>query len=91
MAKILISPIGTGGLSKDNTSAREYRKTNYKIDEKVYERSFVSSALKDHLGIDHILFIGTVKSMWEEVYRFYNEDKGSEERKLSNRSARWTY
>lgn len=78
MAKILISPIGTGSLNKDNSSAREYRKVNYQIDGKNYERSFVSSVLKEHFEIDHIIFIGTVKSMWEEVYRYYNEEKTSE-------------
>ncbi|MDX1957340.1 MAG: TIGR02221 family CRISPR-associated protein [Leptospiraceae bacterium] len=75
MAKILISPIGTGQQKSDNSSSREYKTAKYKIDEMEYERSFVSSVLKEHLQIDHIIFIGTVKSMWEEVYRFYNEDK----------------
>lgn len=71
MAKILISPLGTGSLNKDNTSAREYRKAIYKINGKEYKRSFVSSVLQEHLQLDGIFFIGTVKSMWEEVYNYF--------------------
>lgn len=72
MAKILISPLGTGPFNtKDDRVVREYRKAKYKIDGRSYESSFVSSALYQHLDLDSIIFIGTVKSMWEEVYRFF--------------------
>jgi len=68
MAKILISPLGSG--SKN----REYRPAQYKIGEfPPYERKFIASALYDHLELDGIIFIGTVRSMWEEVYKFFCE------------------
>ncbi|OKH53497.1 CRISPR-associated protein [Calothrix sp. HK-06] len=76
MAKILISPIGLGGRfkNKDNYD-REYQDTCYKIDDKSYPSSrFMASVLYKHLNLDGIVFIGTVKSMWEEVYRFFCED-----------------
>ncbi|MGB3509044.1 MAG: TIGR02221 family CRISPR-associated protein [Microcoleaceae cyanobacterium] len=75
MAKILISPLGTGSLDRNNIAAREYRKANYKINDQCYERTFFSSVLYENLNLDGIIFIGTVKSMWEEVYRFFSEAK----------------
>ena len=75
MAKILISPIGTGSLNFNNKSAREYRTANYRLEEKDYHKSFISSVLYEHLDLDGIIFIGTVKSMWEEVYRVFCEEK----------------
>ena len=72
MAKILISPLGTGPISKNGNLVRQYNKATYKIsDGKQYNASFISAVLKEHYQIDHIIFIGTVKSMWEEVYRHY--------------------
>ena len=80
MAKILISPLGAGFPTGRNEKAvREYRTAKYKIDNKEYEDSFVASALYKHLKLDGIIFIGTVKSIWEEVYRvFYEEETGEE-------------
>lgn len=78
MAKILISPLGTGALNPNNKSAREYRTAKYRIEEKNYEKSFVSSVLYEHLKLDGIFFLGTVKSMWEEVYRVFCEEKNLE-------------
>lgn len=78
MAKILISPIGIGGKSKNKDAYdREYQDTCYKIGEKSYPSSrFMASVLYEHFELDGIIFIGTVKSMWEEVYRFFCEKKG---------------
>jgi len=74
MAKILISPLGVGGRSKDGNSLdREYQEANYRIDGKEYQSRFMASALYKHFQLDGIIFIGTVKSMWEEVYRFFCE------------------
>ncbi|WP_017306839.1 TIGR02221 family CRISPR-associated protein [Spirulina subsalsa] len=74
MAKILISPLGVGGRFKDKTAAdREYQEADYQIDGKSYKNRFMASALYDHLELDEIIFIGTVRSMWEEVYRFFCE------------------
>jgi CRISPR-associated Csx2 family protein len=78
MAKILISPLGTGAIDKNNTSSREYKKAKYQIDNQSYESSFVASVLYQHLSLDGIIYIGTVKSMWEEVYRFFSETKNLE-------------
>ncbi|OAB60897.1 hypothetical protein AY599_22895 [Leptolyngbya valderiana BDU 20041] len=52
---------------------REYDSVEYQINGSSYQSSFVSSALYQHLNLDGIIFIGTVKSMWEEVYRFFCE------------------
>ncbi len=78
MAKILISPLGVGrgfkGTDGSDKSQREYNKADYKIDDKPYPESrFVASVLYEHFKLDGIIFIGTVKSMWEEVYRFFCE------------------
>lgn len=78
MSKILISPLGTGGLNPQNKSAREYRTAKYRFEEKDYNKSFISSVLYEHLELDGIIFIGTVKSMWEEVYRVFCEEKNIE-------------
>jgi CRISPR-associated Csx2 family protein len=75
MAKILISSIGTGALNTNNQAVREYRTAKYRIDEQEYNKSFISSVLYEHLKLDSIIFIGTVKSMWEEVYRVFCEEK----------------
>ncbi|MCO5232093.1 MAG: TIGR02221 family CRISPR-associated protein [Chitinophagales bacterium] len=78
MPKILISFLGTGSISKDGvTSQREYRKAKYSIDDKLIgESSFVSSILMDYFEYDGLILIGTVKSMWEEAYRYFCEKNG---------------
>jgi CRISPR-associated Csx2 family protein len=78
MAKILISSIGIGGRSRHgNAYDREYLETCYKIEDKSYPQSrFMAAVLSEHLKLDGIIFIGTVKSMWEEVYRFFSETNG---------------
>jgi CRISPR-associated Csx2 family protein len=75
MSKILVSFIGTGAFSTHNNSPiREYRKAKYSIEGDILgESPFVSSILYDYLGIDSLILIGTAKSMWEEVYRYYSE------------------
>jgi CRISPR-associated Csx2 family protein len=86
MAKILISSIGVGGSfqnknnpSINNNFERNYRGTTYRIENKDYPNShFVASVLYKHFNLDGIIFIGTVKSMWEEVYRYYSEINGLE-------------
>ena len=75
MAKILISSLGVGGRFKNQDKPdREYRTTCYQIENKSYPKSiFMASVLYEHFDLDGIIFIGTVKSMWEEVYRFFCE------------------
>ncbi|BEO98066.1 hypothetical protein FNCP11_03820 [Fusobacterium nucleatum] len=68
--KVLIAGIG-GGKNKETGT---YRVANYKIENKVYEqRSFITSALEEHYGIDKIIFIGTTGSMWDNLYEFYSK------------------
>lgn len=67
MAKILIAGIG-GGEKRDG----KYRETNYSLDGKVYEnRSFIASVIEEHFQIDKTIFIGTVGSMWDNLYEYY--------------------
>ena len=70
MSKVLIAGIG-GGKNKETST---YRVANYKIEDKVYEqRSFITSALEEHYGIDKTIFIGTTGSMWDNLYEFYSK------------------
>lgn len=67
MAKILIAGIG-GGEKRDG----KYRETNYSLEGKVYEnRSFIASVIEEHFQIDKTIFIGTVGSMWDNLYEYY--------------------
>lgn len=72
MAKVIISFLGTGGYSDRESKCRgEYRETTYFIDNKEYVNSFVSNALKEHYKAEKIIYIGTLKSMWDVVYDTY--------------------
>ncbi len=73
MAKVLISFLGTG--PKDGN--RNYKCAPYKFsDGTIKETPFIAKALAEYYQIDRIILIGTVKSMWEEVYRQFAEAKG---------------
>lgn len=79
MARVLISMLGTGRLDRDKKSERVYLPTEYQIDGKKYMSSFIAAVLARHLKVDKIIFVGTAKSMWEEIYREFavenlNED-----------------
>lgn len=64
MRKILISSLGSG--SKNRT----YQSANYKIENKIYKgKEYISSALEEHFKIDRIYYIGTMGSMWENIYK----------------------
>ena len=70
MAKILIAGIG-GGKKKKGVG---YNLADYYIDsnENLYEnRTFITSALEEHYKIDKTIYIGTVGSMWDELYLHY--------------------
>ena len=74
--KVLISFLGTGPLASNET--RTYKTADYHFgDVDLGSYPFVSAALKKHYGIDKILLVGTVHSMWEEVYRWFNDDSGN--------------
>ncbi len=67
MAKILIAGIGGG-----NKINGKYRETNYSLEGKMYyNRSFISSAIEEHFDIDKTIYIGTVGSMWDNLYEHY--------------------
>lgn len=70
--RILITSLGTGKLDEKIKDKREYVKTNYSIEGKIYEnREYISSALEEHYGIDKVFYIGTLGSMWENIYVHY--------------------
>ena len=71
--KVLLSFLGTGPL--DSKETRTYKTTEYHLGEvPLGSYPFVSSALKKHYQVDTLLLIGTVHSMWEEVYRWFMEN-----------------
>lgn len=70
MAKILISSLGTGDIKKD--SDEEYKKTIYRIDGKEYPETLTAKVLIEHFKIDKTIFIGTNKSMWDNLYYSFN-------------------
>lgn len=72
MAKILIASIGTGRYGQN-----KYEKVKYKINNRVYQESFVAKALSNHIFVDKIYLFGTSASMWDEVYREFG---GSDEK-----------
>ncbi len=83
MAKILVSFVGTGGLIRKEkqggsflASERQYKTTRYHLgEEDLGEFPFVVAALTQYHKVDKVILIGTVRSMWEEVYRYFGEKK----------------
>ena len=76
MPRTLISFIGTGS-RKQGISDREYRSADYTVNgELVGTSTFIASVLQDYLRADRLILIGTVRSMWEEVYRWFAEENG---------------
>lgn len=74
--KVLISFLGTGPFeSKEN---RTYKTARYHLgDTDLGDYPFVSAALKKYYNIDKTILVGTVHSMWEEVYRWFSLDSGN--------------
>lgn len=73
MAKILITPLGRGNKN------REYSSAEYRFDEtkNVYKTNFIAAALAQEIKPDKIIYVGTSKSMWEEVYKYFSEKAGA--------------
>lgn len=66
MRKILITSLGAGNKN------RNYNKANYNIEGKIYENEeYLASALEEHFQIDKTYYIGTLGSMWENIYDYY--------------------
>lgn len=83
MAKVLISFLGTGRLNRNSDqsvplSQRKYDSTKYLLDGCTYETPFVAAALSEHYKVDKVFMIGTVHSMWEEVYNCYSQRNSQE-------------
>ncbi len=75
--KVLLSFLGTGPL--DSKETRTYKTAEYHMgEENLGNYPFVASALKKYYQTDSVLLVGTVHSMWEEVYRWFNTDAGKE-------------
>jgi len=74
MAKVLISLLGTGRQAKDEESSK-YEVTDYKIENKVYKNlTFLSNAIIQHKNIEKVFFIGTNKSMWDNIAETFKSD-----------------
>ncbi len=77
--RVLISFLGTGTpkiVADGIRPMREYRKADYHIGNETYQNfTFMSAALARHYTIDKILMVGTVHSMWEELYRWFYDSK----------------
>jgi len=79
MSKVIISFLGTGGYSDNSNRCRgEYRETTYTIESSEYKNSFVSDVLLKHYNADKIIYIGTLKSMWDVVYDKYIDSPNDE-------------
>lgn len=76
MSKVLISFLGTS-----QKTDRKYRTADYSFKDngEIISTSFIADAIRKHYKIDKLILIGTVKSMWEEVYEtFCEQDVDSE-------------
>jgi len=74
---VLISFLGTG--SFESKEKRIYKTAKYSIEgSELGNFPFLSAALIKHYHIDKFLLIGTVHSMWEEVYRWFCQESGKE-------------
>ena len=75
--KVLVSFLGTG--SFDQKEKRTYKTANYHLGgTELGDYPFVAAALKKHYDIDKVILVGTVHSMWEEVYKWFCEENGQE-------------
>lgn len=76
--KVLLSFLGTGRLQKEGKEERKYATAAYHLgEENLGKYPFVAAALKKHYQADTLLLVGTLHSMWEEVYRWFTEDSGN--------------
>ncbi|MDR2034019.1 MAG: TIGR02221 family CRISPR-associated protein [Helicobacteraceae bacterium] len=77
MAKILITSVGTGEIKKDSDG--EYKKTVYRIDGEEHEGTYIADILIKLKQIDNVIFIGTNKSAWDNLYLIFAEDDVEDE------------
>lgn len=78
MAKVLISPIGVGQTGEKGLG-RQYRLADYKMEDndKIYTTPFITEAISEHFKIDKVIFVGTSKSMWEDLYEYFSKKNGT--------------
>ncbi len=77
MAKVLISLIGTGKQASGDDKNNKYETTDYVLENTLYENmTFTSNAIIQHFDIDRAYFVGTNKSMWDNLVEKFggNED-----------------
>lgn len=65
MRKILIASLGAGD------KKREYKIGNYNINGRIYTEKYIAAALDKEFKMDKIFYIGTLGSMWENIYIDY--------------------
>ena len=76
MAKVLISLIGTGKQASGDNSNNKYETTDYILENKLYkDMTFTSNAIIQHFNIDKVYFIGTNKSMWDNLVEKFGGDE----------------
>ncbi len=75
MSKVLVSFLGTGSNSR-GLGVREYHKARYRFENGVeIDTSFVADALFRFYDIDKLILLGTPKSMWEQVYDVFCDNR----------------
>lgn len=72
MRKILIASLGAGN------ERREYREVSYEIEKSIHIGKYIALALDKEFKMDKIFYIGTLGSMWENVYGDYCEENALE-------------
>lgn len=74
-SRILISFLGTGVIKRNDAAGSDnqvYKTITYQFEDKqTIETKFVAFALSQYYKVDGTLLIGTVKSRWDELYRYY--------------------
>ena len=76
MAKVLISLIGTGKQASGDDKNNRYETTDYILENTLYKNmTFTSNAIIQHFDIDRAYFVGTNKSMWDNLIERFSEDE----------------
>lgn len=72
--RILVTPLGTGSRNEKNP----YIKANYKFEDskETKESYFILEVLCEKSNPDELIIIGTVKSCWHQLYRYFAEKNG---------------
>lgn len=73
MKRILVTPLGTGSINEKNP----YIWANYKFEnsKEAKKSCFILEVLCEKSNPDELIIIGTVKSCWHQLYRYFAEKK----------------